>query len=673
MTNSRVLYAGIGLLCLAVALSMILLMLNRKSTQARRRVSGSKGQRVSGVYMRLYKWFSRFPLTRKAIINIRSRIEMGGGDSERVIRKKTVQIYSVIWILQMMLFLTIWLVTKELVLLALFSLLLVLMSETLIAFFVVRQRNRLMKQQVRLNELIRFKYYETGMVDEAIYQAVISLDKHHHEVSIQGNRIYDVLTSRDIEQEMIAFNETAPNKFLKMLLGLAYMTMEYGDTTWEGSSIFMSNLADLTGEIRMEVAKREKLNYALKSLNIIVLLPIFGIGPIRSWAGGYFMPLEAFYSSQAGFVLKITSIALILVAFILLRRVQRFDDALSNGGHAPLEQRLYEGFGHSLVDHLKPTGIDWHRRHSLLRTCGSQMSVEAMTTRQVMSFGAALFISLALVLMLQHNQRYHIWHDPTIPDSFLGGQLSDEAMAKAVATTEFDNQYLTMMVEETTEEALIEMLAVSELDEVSASIAAKRLMNKWASLESQYFKWWELILCLGMATIGYQLPLAYLYFQRRVLLVEIQDEVSGFTNIILMLMHHQRLSVQDVLEWLALYASVYKEPIDRCLNDASAGMTDALDMLKAQTGDERFGYIIDSLTLASQDISLTEAFEALSSERQFYMEQRKEINQRIVERKINLGNMLGFLPVYGLIVLYMIIPMIVSSLTQMQQYFNQLK
>ena len=53
-------------------------------------------------------------------------------------------------------------------------------------------------------------------------------------------------------------------------------------------------------------------------------------------------------------------------------------------------------------------------------------------------------------------------------------------------------------------------------------------------------------------------------------------------------------------------------------------------------------------------------------------EARKENNERIVERRKNLGNIIGFLPIYALIILYLVIPMIVSGMDSISAFYRQL-
>lgn len=69
---------------------------------------------------------------------------------------------------------------------------------------------------------------------------------------------------------------------------------------------------------------------------------------------------------------------------------------------------------------------------------------------------------------------------------------------------------------------------------------------------------------------------------------------------------------------------------------------------------------------------MSKAFEELENEMDFNSSTRKEVNERIIERKKNLGSTLGFTPVYALIMFYLIIPMIVSGMESLSSFYNQL-
>jgi hypothetical protein len=82
--------------------------------------------------------------------------------------------------------------------------------------------------------------------------------------------------------------------------------------------------------------------------------------------------------------------------------------------------------------------------------------------------------------------------------------------------------------------------------------------------------------------------------------------------------------------------------------------------------------IMYQLAIASEDISILEAFDELVQDKSYYIERRQWLNEQIINRKIIFGQNIGFLPAYSLIVLYMIVPMIMSSIQELEKFFYQL-
>ncbi|MDF1618016.1 hypothetical protein [Petrocella sp. FN5] len=669
-------FIGVMLMIMAFGLMFIAKVIDKrlKKRQLHLKVKQNQEQ-VNRYYLRMYKLLSGFCFTRHKIANIRLRIEMIGHTNERVIRKKTVKIYLTIMVLMVFLMAGMIIITRQPILLMLLFLAIWLLSETVIDFLVERLKNRLLYQQLKFNDMVRHKYYETHMIDEAVYDACQELGEDHYEICIQGERIHDVLRAKDVEKEILAYNETAPNKFLKMFLGLAYITMEYGDTKVDGHSVFLKNIGDLTGEIRIELSKREKLNYALKSLNVIVFLPLFFINPVKRWASGYFMPMKVFYDSRAGFFLEMFIIMMVLLAYFLLRKIQQFDDQKTVVNKKKvLEKTLYEKGLYQIVDFIKPA---YHKGHYYrlklkLKNSASHLDVEAFITRKCLYFFTGCMVALMVIIALQMNTKKMILTAPTIPDYFLGGQLSETALKEAEAITKKDRSYLHKMNRNMELEDVIHVLEESGIPVSESERMAQRIMKKHRVFIDQYIKWWEVLLILIIGILSYNIPEIMLIFQRRILRFDVEDEVMGFSTILLMLMNHERLSLMDVLEWMALYAYTFKAPIQDCINNTSSGMVDALKNLRDTSDDSRFIRLVDSLILAAQDITIKQAFDELESEKSHYLEERKTTNDQVVEKKVNLGKIIGFAPVYGFILLYMIYPMIISSMADMESYLNRM-
>ena len=186
------------------------------------------------------------------------------------------------------------------------------------------------------------------------------------------------------------------------------------------------------------------------------------------------------------------------------------------------------------------------------------------------------------------------------------------------------------------------------------------------------WKWIEVVVALLIAYAMYYMPILILKFQRKMRAMEMEDEVMQFQTIILMLMYIERISVEYIIEWLARYANIFKDPLMKCLNNYESGAIEALEELKEDAPYKPFVRIVESLQSAVENVKLTDAFDELETERTFYQEVRKETNERLIAKKAKIGQVIGFAPMVTLFVGYLIVPLIWSSVVDMGVYFSQM-
>ena len=205
-----------------------------------------------------------------------------------------------------------------------------------------------------------------------------------------------------------------------------------------------------------------------------------------------------------------------------------------------------------------------------------------------------------------------------------------------------------------------------------AQAAASRIYDKLVILTSEAFQWYELAVAMFVGLVMYQGPILLLKFQKRMRYMEMEDEVMQFQTIILMLMHIERVSVEYMLEWLERFSNIFKEPLAKCLNNYESGAYEALEELKDDAPFKPFVRIVESLQSAVESVKITDAFDELESERNFFQEKRKEANERLINRKAKIGKVLGFAPMVMLFVGYLIGPMMLASLSDMGSYFTDM-
>ncbi|MEI3356126.1 MAG: hypothetical protein V8R81_03505 [Clostridia bacterium] len=168
-------------------------------------------------------------------------------------------------------------------------------------------------------------------------------------------------------------------------------------------------------------------------------------------------------------------------------------------------------------------------------------------------------------------------------------------------------------------------------------------------------------------------PIWILMFQVKMRQLEMEDEVMQFQTIILMLMRIERVNVEIILEWLERYSNIFKAPIAKCVNNYEAGAWEALEDMKEEITYVPLIRIIESLQAAVEKIPITDAFDELDSERDYYQEEkRKESNERLIKKKGMIGKAIGFAPMVCLFVGYLIVPLVFIGLTSMSSSFQSM-
>ncbi len=666
----------IAMICLIASLVMaaVAIMVTKKQKSGQKLNAGKKRNLL---FAALYSRLISLPIINNSILNIRKRLEIYAQSDEISIRKKSVILALTTIVLYIGLTVLFWLVTKDLLMLMLFVAVLSFLGDTAIEVFINDLYNKLLKQQVFYLEILRHKYYEQKSVEDANYEACNALNqKGSFGIYAQAERINDILTSPDAESELQKYYDTAPNKYLKMLAGVLYITKEYGDTVTNGQSVFIRCITYLGSEIKSEIFKREKLKYALRSLNIISLLPLFAIKPLRAWASESFAPLKNFYASTTGIILGVATVLITVISYMILRRLNSYEStSIHRLGKKTLEQKLYDAGFYIVADRLVPRGytVKRNRLNELIKNSMAPLNLYTLYTRRILVGCVAFLMGIVLFLGLNINTRNTILYEPQMPQGYLGGKLSEQELEKLQKVTDFDREIILSIGDKASFEEIKEYLTEEiKLDTNEADIRAQRIMEKMKKLSSNKFWWWQLLLCLAFFWAGFHFPVLNLWFMANVRKIDMEEEVAQFHTIILMLMHMNRVHVEEVLEWMEAFSLYFKEPLQTCLSNFSSDPYEALEELKSDVAFPPFIRIIENLQLACEDLGMARAFEDLENEMTFNREARKENNERLVEKRKNLGNVIGFMPIYMLIILYLIIPMIVSGMDSISAFYKQL-
>ena len=685
MSNETV-FMLMGIIIAIFAIVVIAYLIIRKKMQSSdvarierlRKGTREKGFSSEVMYQKLYMRYLKLPFLRRYLLKVRRRLEIINIDDEFLTRLQASKIITRALAIIIPVTLIVILMTKSNLLIMIIILIFELfIIDSLVDGMVDKLDNNLLNQQVDFFAAMRHSYHETNMVGEAIYQT--AQDDEHIEISRQAERIYNILNSEDPETELEKYYDIAPNNYLKEFAGISYLTQEFGDRKVDGTSLYLKNLDNITQEMQMEILKRDKLNYTFQSLSIISIIPMVMLEPLKSWALSNFSFTKSFYNGKLGMIVQIIILLVTFVCYILIRKLK--DNGAVNikleNNQNPWQAKLYNIKPvKRFVDLFIPKDGTKERRKikEALKDAASKQKIEWLYINRL-TLTVVVFIASIIMFMMLHNvQINYIYTEPTT-DYDLIGELDDRDYRKAMETTETHNYFLDMFrgklntTQDDIEKAMRRSTYYRDADEETITSNAEQILEKLQTVNSEYLKWFEILLAMVFAIIGYAAPYLMLKFQVIIRKMSMEDEVMQFQTIILMLMRLERVDVEMILEWMERYADIFKEPISRCLNDYESGSWEALENMKEEISFQPLIRIVESLQTAVEKVPIKEAFDELDSDREYYQDKRKEANDRLISKKGMIGRAIGFTPLIGIFVGYLVVPLVVIGLTSMTSSF----
>ena len=687
MDNTMIYYimGGAAGLFVLIVLAYYILSKKMQKSEYKRIQRLQEGTRQSNfsteiLFQKLYLTYIKIPFLKRYVLKLRRRLEIINVDDEYATRKQTAKILTkTLVILVPTIIITIVITYTNYLLMAILLMFEIFMIDTLIDGSVDKIDNTLLKEQLDFFSEIRHAYHEYNMVEEAIYQVAQDDEKN---VSRQGEKIYEILISDDPETEIEKYYDIAPNSFLKEFAGISYLTKEFGDRKVNGASLYLKNVNNITQEMQLEILKRDKLNYVFQSLSVISIAPILLLEPLKNWAVSNFSFTASWYQGKSGMIVQILILILTFISYILVRKLKDNGSTGINTKNTenPWQARLYKKkIIKKIVDLFIPKqGTKEYRKVvELLKDAASHLKIEWLYINRICLFIVTFIASIIIFAQLHAIAINYIYTEPTTDYDIIGG-LSEKDEEKAMELTEQDNKILDQFRGKiNTTDAQIRMAVERlpyyyEAEDEEIDAAVERIQEKLDIINSEYMQWFEILLAFVFAIIGYMAPIWILMFQVKMRQLEMEDEVMQFQTIILMLMRIERVNVEIILEWLERYSNIFKAPIAKCVNNYEAGAWEALEQMKEEVSYTPLIRIIESLQAAVEKIPITDAFDELDSERDYYQEKRKESNERLIKRKGMIGKAIGFAPMVCMFVGYLIIPLVFIGLTSMSSSFTSM-
>ena len=140
-----------------------------------------------------------------------------------------------------------------------------------------------------------------------------------------------------------------------------------------------------------------------------------------------------------------------------------------------------------------------------------------------------------------------------------------------------------------------------------------------------------LILPAGFIT-GYYSRYIAILIKKQILIMEREEEIVRFQTIILMVMHMDRITIQEILKRMENFAAIFKEEIYELSNQISCRGINIFRDAKGRNGFVPYEKLLDGF-IACDTMPVYRAFEDVESDRNYYVEKHKQDNEQNISQK----------------------------------------
>ena len=285
--------------------------------------------------------------------------------------------------------------------------------------------------------------------------------------------------------------------------------MSFGDRkTKDGASLYLKNLNNITQEMQIEILKRDKLDYVFQSLSVISVLPVLFIEPLKAWSLSNFSFTTSFYNGKIGLIIQILLVVLTLVCYLLVRKVKDTTGSTMVNSQNPWQQKVYKiPFIKKFVDLFIPKkGTKQYRTLTqLLKDAASKQKMEWIYVTKLMLVSVVFVLSILLMNKVHKVAIDYIYTEPTANYNML--TMSEKQEEEAKRTTLRENKILDKFRGQTdvSETQIRSAVKFSEdyKDATAKEIdtAVSSIYTKLQTINSEYIKWFEVLIALVFATL----------------------------------------------------------------------------------------------------------------------------------------------------------------------------
>lgn len=653
----------LGILIAILVIAYILLVKSIKKRKGLIVANNSKAS-LKGIFW-LYRFFSQTPVLKRYYKKIKTHLEVNYPADEMSVRRKATLTMAKCFGLCLAIIVFVIAISKGD---CFFICMGVFMTYFAFTYLITNSQEKLDGKLI--NQLgtfitdIRHYYSSQSAVEDAIYD---TLDETPYEMGLHATKIYKILTSTDVKQEVDKYTDVAPNKYILTLVSICSSIKEYGDKPLEdGQSLFLKNLGYLKKEINIELLRRKRNAFLFSGLIALTLIPLFFLKAIESWCITNVPEMENFYRGNAG---TIVMAAIFIITVLIYQLVANLKDGHSEDtkDHKLINKILTI----PIVNKLVTLEINRHYTKHLriddgLKMVGDRIGVKGFLLKRVLLGIFSVILVLVVIFTAEYRSRYNILND--FSESFESSLVPDEEYRQIMRQAAFDHTLICLDVPDTEENRAF-IAAEIEKRGIATKFArevADEVFLRVAQYKNVFFQWWFMLILIAGYVAGYYIPYLILLYKLGIVKMDMEDEVIQYQTIVLILMHVDGIMIDTVLEWMERFSYCFRQSIQECIINLEYSTQKALLKMKNQESFPPFRRFVDNLLMVESEDILT-AFSEIETDREYYEDKRKEDNEIIMTKKAEIGKMIAFIPLFATLLGYLIAPFAVYAINMLSE------
>lgn len=515
---------------------------------------------------------------------------------------------------------------------------------------------------------VMHQYNMCHIVPDAIYN---TLNTSSFLVSLHTQRIHSIITSQNIDFETSRYRKMSPNRFMLMFLAICSSITKSGDTGLRNNTVsdFTKTVNNLKEGLNEEILKRNSLQNAIRLAPFMTLLPLVFIKPIEAWAKSNFDGIESYFEGAYGIIATVILFLVCIGCHYYIRQLKdgkKIEERESSIWYKLSKIKYIDEYLNKYINHNKSRA---ERTNKRLKAIGCNIGPKAFMMKRLV-YALIGFLCTMIVLCsafikerIQATADFASNFENSIVISEDYRQMM-EIVAEDYSQIYKDSKYRDV---DTMKEIIKKNTQIKK--DSAAEEVATAIVDALNKKDSFYFQWYYLFIAYIVAVIAFYIPSIMVKIKEKIVDMDKEDEINQFRIIMSILINIEGVTINTILEWMQNFSSSYRITISQCILNLEYDEEKALkDMQRAEKNDIPFCNFVDNI-IAVRKVSVKKAFATIETDKEYYRDKRRQDNEIMNRKKAEKANMISMIPLFTVIIIHLIGPILLMSL----EMFSTLK